>query len=574
MTTPVAPGPSDEGPGSVSARGFRLPRPSFSVWTLLALAVSVVVVLPVGTVLFSLTQDSHGDWAHLAQTRLPGYLANTAVLAVGVCALAAIIGTATAWLVTACEFPGRQVLSWALILPLAVPAYIAAYAYTDLFQFAGPVQTWLRATFDWGRNDYWFPDLRTRGGAIFILTATLYPYVYLAARTAFLEQSACTLEVARTLGRGPWRAFRSVALPLARPSIAAGTALVLMETLADFGAVEHCAVDTLATGVYHTWRSLENHTAAAQLASLLLGIVALAVCLEAIARHRARHHQLSTRFQAIRRKRLGPVAAALALVVCGLPVLAGFVGPAAIFVRMALTTGDARAAEIAVDHGKNSLMLATIAAVVAVILAVLVTYAHRLARGPVTAVAARVCSLGYALPGTVLGLGVLIPLVFLDHRINDLTQWLFNTRVGLVLTGTVFAVLLGYQTRFLGVALALLQSSFHRVRPSLDDAARTLGASRWRVVFRVHLPMIRASLLAAGLLVFVDVVKELPATLMLRPFNFDTLAVRTYQLASDERLDQAALSALLIIALGLIPVVVLATLITPRRLFRKDADPA
>lgn len=531
-----------------------------------------MVAVPVGTVLFSLTQDSQGEWAHLAQTRLPDYLFNTAVVAAGVCSLAAVTGTATAWLVTTCDFPGRRLLSWALILPLAVPAYIAAYAYTDLFQFAGPVQAWLRATFGWERGDYWFPDLRTRGGAIFILASTLYPYVYLAARTALLEQSACTLEVARTLGRGPWRAFTSVALPLARPSIAAGTALVLMETLADFGAVDHCAVDTLATGVYHTWRSLENHTAAAQLAALLLGLVALVVCVEAFARRRARHHHMSTRFQAIRRQRLGPVAAALALVFCLLPVFAGFVVPAGVFVHMALTTGDARAAEIAVDHGLNSFKLATIAAAVAVVFAVLVTYAHRLAKGPVTAVAARVASLGYALPGTVLGLGLLVPLTFIDHRLNEVTQRLFNSTPGLVLTGTVFAVLLGYQTRFLGVALALLQSAFQRVRPSLDDAARTLGASRRRLVLRVHLPMLRASVLAAALLVFVDVVKELPATLMLRPFNFDTLAVRTYQLASDERLDQAAFSALLIIALGLIPVLLLATLLAPRSRSATNGD--
>ncbi|WP_432797781.1 ABC transporter permease [Poriferisphaera sp. WC338] len=569
MTTsnsPTPPGVSTEKPGFVSTNSVgRFALPSFSAWTLLALAVSALVVVPIGTVLFSLTQDSQGEWAHLAATRLPGYLINTLIIAVGVCTCAAGIGTATAWLVTTCDFPCRRLFSWALILPLAVPAYIAAYAYADLLQFSGPLQTWLRATFEWNRDDYWFPDIRTRGGAIFILTATLYPYVYLAARTAFLEQSACTLEVARTLGRGPWRAFVSVALPLARPSIAAGTALVLMETLADFGAVEHCAVDTLATGVYHTWRSLENHVAAAQLASLLLGIVALAVCLEALARRRARHHQLSNRFKTIRRKRLGPISSALAMLLCGLPMLAGFMVPAGIFVYRAIMTGDARGAEIAISHGKNSLLLASIAAVVAVVFAVLVTYAHRLSKGRIAAIAARVTSLGYALPGTVLGLGVLIPLTFLDHRINDLTQWLFNTRPGLLLTGTAFAVMLGYQTRFLGVALAMLQSAFQRVRPSLDDAARTLGASRWRLVLLVHLPILRASVLAAGLLVFVDVVKELPVTLMLRPFNFDTLAVRTYQLASDERLDQAAFSALLIIALGLIPVALLATLLAPRR---------
>jgi len=557
------PGPSDDGPGHASVGGG-WPLRGVPVWTLLAVAASAVVAVPVLTVLYSLTQDSQGDWAHLAQTRLRGYLVSTAVVAGGVCLFAALIGTSMAWLVTTCDFPGRRVLSWALVLPLAVPGYLAAYAYTDLLQFAGPVQTHLRAAFGWGRDDYWFPDIRTHGGAIFILTATLYPYVYLAARTAFLEQSACTLEMARTLGRGPWRSFFSVALPLARPSIAAGTALVLMESLADFGAVDYCAVDTLATGVYHTWKALENPAAAGQLASLLLGLVAAAILLEMAARRRARHHHLSTRFCAHRRQKLRPIAAALALAVGVAPVLAGFVAPAGIFVRMAILRGDQRGLEIAWTHGQHSLLLAVIAAGVAVVLAVLIAYAHRLARGPVTAIATRVASMGYALPGTVLGLGVLIPLTFLDHRLNDLTQWLLGTRPGLVFTGTVFAVLLGYQTRFLGVALALVESSFKRVRPSLDDAARTLGASRRRLVLRVHLPMLRASVLAAGLLVFVDVVKELPATLMLRPFNFDTLAVRAYQLAKDERLEQAAFSALLIIAIGLVAVALLATLLAPR----------
>jgi iron(III) transport system permease protein len=541
-----------------------------SGWTVLCVAISLVVALPVLVVLYSLTQDSEGEWAHLASTRLPGYLFNTAVIAISVCAISAIVGTATAWLVTTCDFPGRRLLSWSLILPLAVPAYLAAYAYTDLFQFAGPVQTWLRDAFSLERGDYWFPDLRTRGGAIFILSATLYPYVYLAARTAFLEQSACSLEVARTLGRGPWRAFLSVALPLARPSIAAGTALVLMETLADFGAVDYCAVDTLATGVYHTWRSLENPTAAGQLASMLLGIVVLAVAIEAIARRRAKHHQLTTRHQRIKRQPLGIVGSIAAIAVCLLPIVAGFALPVGIFVHMAVATSDERAIDVAIEYGGNSLILASIACVVAVVLALLVAYAHRLSRGPVTAVAARLSGLGYALPGTVLGLGLLIPLTFLDRRFNDLTDALFGTKPGLIFTGTIVAVLLGYQTRFLGVALAMIESAFGRAKPSLDDAARTLGASRIRLILRVHLPMLRASILAAALLVFVDVVKELPATLMLRPFNFETLAVRTYQLASDERLEQASLSALLIVAIGLIPVIVLSLLLTDRR---RDAQP-
>ncbi|MEM9022042.1 MAG: iron ABC transporter permease [Planctomycetota bacterium] len=536
----------------------------FSAWRLLALLTAGIVALPVVTVLWSLTQDSQGDWQHLAQTRLGNYLRNTAIIALGVCGITATWGTLVAWLTTTCDFPGRRLFTWTLVLPLAVPAYLAAYAYTDLFQFAGPVQTWLRDTFSWQRDDYWFPDLRTTGGAIFILSVTLYPYVYLAARSAFLEQSAHAMEVARTLGKGPWRAWLRVALPLARPSIAAGTTLVLMETLADFGAVEHCAVDTLATGVYHTWRSLENPAAAGQLASLLLGIVLLAILIEGASRRRARHFQLSTTTKPHQRRKLGWAGAIGALTVCALPVLAGFVLPVGAFIDMAIRTGDARALEVAIDHGQRSLILASIASITAVVLAVILAYAHRLSRGPVTAFAARVAGLGYALPGTVLALGLLIPLTFLDHRLNKVADQLFGTKPGLVLTGTIFAVLLGYQTRFLAVALAMVRSAFDRVRPSMDDAAQTLGASSFRRVWRIHLPMLRASLLAGGLLVFVDVVKELPATLMLRPFNFETLAVRAYQLASLERLEQAALPALMIIALGLIPVLVLTVLLRDR----------
>jgi len=297
---------------------------------------------------------------------------------------------------------------------------------------------------------------------------------------------------------------------------------------------------------------------------VLLGFVFLAVVIESFARRRARYHQISSRVQPVRRQRMGPVAAALAVVLCVAPLLAGFVIPSGIFIHMALTTGDAQALVVVLEYGRNSLLLASIACVVAVTLALLVAYARRLDKGPATLAAARVAGLGYALPGTVLGLGLLIPLTFLDHRINDLTRWLFGTTVGLVLTGTIVAMVLGYQTRFMGVALSLVESALGRVKPSLDDAARTLGSGRLRIVWRVHLPILRVSIVAAALLVFVDVVKELPATLMLRPFNFETLAVRTYQLASDERLEQAAFSALLIILLGLIPVMVLTILLIPR----------
>ncbi|MEM8875161.1 MAG: iron ABC transporter permease [Planctomycetota bacterium] len=527
--------------------------------------ISLIVALPVLSVLLSLFAGFDENWSHLVETRLSSYLWQTFVLAVGVGIIALVTGTATAWLVTMCAFPGRAVLRWALLLPLAVPGYLAAYAYTDLLQFAGPVQTGLRETFDWGRRDYWFPPIRSVGGAIMILGFTLYPYVYLAARTAFAEQSGVALEVGRTLGRGPWRSFFRVALPLARPSIVAGLTLVVMETLADFGVADYCAVDTFATGVYRTWKGLESPTTAQQLSSVLLGFVALLVMLELLARRRAKFHQITHRQTHLRPYRLGLVRGLGALAVCLTPVVIGFGLPAGMFVHMAATTGDNRAWEVLTDHAPNTLLLAVIASLIAVVLALLVVYGRRLQQGPVTAVSKRLAGFGYAVPGTVIAVGLLVPLGWLDQRFNDLTRWLFGSTPGLILTGSIAAVVIGYQVRFLGVAIALIDGGLGRVRRGMDDAARALGAGGWRLLVRVHLPMLRASLAAALLLVFVDVAKELPATLMLRPFNFETLAVRVYQLASDERLEEASFGALAIIATGLVPVIVLSLLLDRRR---------
>jgi len=533
----------------------------WSVWPLLCIGISLLVATPTLAVLASVLEGADEQWAHLAATRLPRYLSNTAILAVSVCVIATAIGTSAAWLITTCQFPGRRVLRWALLLPLAVPGYLAAYAYTDLLQVSGSVQRWLRTSFRLDSGDYWFPEVRSLPGAIVILSMTLYPYVYLAARSAFMDHGSYVMEVGRTLGRGPWRSFFSLAIPLARPAIAAGGALVLMETLADFGAVEYCAVDTFATGVYHTWRSLESPTTAAQLSALLLSFVAIVVGIEAIARWRARFHQLAGPTRPVRRARLGPLASTGALALCGLPVLVGFVGPAAIFARMALARGDARAREVAIQFGGNTLTVAAVASLIAVTLAVLIAFGRRRSHDPITRMASRLAASGYALPGTVLAVGLLAPLSWLDHRLNDLTLALFDWQPGLILTGSTAAIIIGYQTRFLGVALGMIQAGFKQISPTMDDAARSLGASGTKLLWRVHLPLLRTSLLAAALLVFVDVAKELPATLMLRPFNFDTLAVRVYQLANDERLAEASFGALMIIAVALLPVMVLSIMI-------------
>ncbi len=537
-------------------------------WTTAAVAlVTAVVATPLIVVVAHVGADSGGLWPHLASTVLPKYIHNTVWLALGVAALTSLFGVATAWAVTLCRFPGQRWFRWALLLPLAIPTYLGAYAYTDLLQFSGPLQSALREAFGWSRGDYWFPQVRSLEGAIVILSLGLFPYVYLATRTAFLEQSVCVLEVGRTLGLGPWQSFFRIALPLARPSIFAGLSLVLMETLAEFGAVQYCAVDTFATGIYRTFTLPNSHalTAAAQLSACLLLLIGLLIAAEAYARRSVRFHHTSSRHRQLPTWQLSGTRAVLAFCTCALPVLCGFVVPMGIFLLKTLRGGDTRAAEMFLTLGRNSFVLGAIASVTAVVLALLVAFGRRWHDHPLNRFMARLAGIGYAIPGAVIAIGVLIPMTWVDLQLQPLVRWLFDSRSGFLLSGTLVAMLYGYQTRFLAVSLSLLQAGLTRLRPSLDDAARSLGASPLSMLRRVHLPMLRGTLLAAALLVFVDVVKELPATLILRPFGFDTLAVRVYQLASDERLDEASSGALAIILIGLLPVVVLSRMLDRSR---------
>lgn len=537
--------------------------------------VTVLVATPIVVVVARIGADTGGLWSHLASTVLPRYVRNTLWLGLGVALITTVLGVGTAWLVTLCRFPGRRTLRWALLLPLAIPTYLGAYAYTDLLQFAGPVQTGLRDLFGWTAQDYFFPNVRSLGGAIVILSLALYPYVFLAARTAFLEQSVCVLEVSRTLGLGPWASFFRVALPLARPSIIAGLALVCMETLAEFGAVEYCAVDTFATGIYRTFTLPDRHalTAAAQLSACLLLLVALLLAVEGAARRAARFHHTSVRYRELPSWRLGGVRGGLAAGACALPVLLGFVVPTALFAVKTWRVGDARARETFLEIGRNSLVLGAISAVLAVGLAMMVAFGGRLEPSAASRLMARVAGIGYAIPGAVIAIGLLIALASLDLHLVRVARSYFGLEIGLLLSGTAVALLYGYQSRFLAVSLHFLQASLTRVRPSVDDAARTLGAAPARMLARVHVPMLRGTLLAAGLLVFVDVIKELPATLILRPFGLDTLAVRVYRLASDERLDEASAGALAIILVGLVPMIVLSRMLDRSRPGVASAEP-
>lgn len=540
-------------------------RTVFSGWTLATLVIAALVALPVMVVASRVFVPTNGVWDHLVQTVLWEYLGNTVRLVVLVGLGTAVIGVGTAWLVTMCRFPGSRVLEWALLLPMAVPAYVMAYTYTDLLQFVGPIQTGLRALFHWTRRDYWFPDIRTVEGAAAMLTLVLYPYVYLLSRAAFLEQSVCVLEVSRTLGRGPWRSFFTVALPLARPGIVAGLALVMMEVLADFGTVQYFAVNTFTTGIYRTWFAMGEPTAAAQLAAVLMLFVLVLILMERWSRKQAKFHHTTTRYRRLPAQPLTGWKAAAALTACVLPLVLGFVVPGGILLEMALRTGDERLGRTFIDIATNSFTLAAIASAMAVTLAVLLAYGQRLQPTPLLKGAVRVAAMGYAIPGSVIAVGVLIPFTHLDNAIDQFLRATIGVSSGLLLSGTIAAVLFAYMVRFLAVSFNTIEASLGKIRPTMDHAARVLGSTPGRTLVRVHAPIMTGSLLTAALLVFVDVMKELPATMIVRPFNFDTLAVRAYQMASDERLAEAATASLAIVAVGIVPVILLSRSIRKSR---------
>jgi iron(III) transport system permease protein len=479
--------------------------------------------------------------------------------------LAGLIGVGAAWLVTHFEFPLRRSLEWALVLPLAMPAYVMAYAYTDALQFAGPVQGWLRATMGWTRADYWFPEVRSLGGAVVMFAFVLYPYVFMLARAAFLERGAALLEAGMSLGLSPWQGFRRISLPMARPAIAAGVALALMETLADYGTVSYFAVQTFTTGIYRAWFSLGDRVAAAQLAMCLLGFVVLVLALERQSRGAARFHGPGLRSKPSRGLPLTGWAAFASVAACVLPVLIGFVVPAGLLLHLALTDGDAQFGMRFFTLAGNSVMVSGLTATLAVSLAVLVAYARRLDPRPLTRGAHWAVELGYALPGSVIAVGLLIPVARAD---NLLAQWLLSTfgwHTGLIFTGTIAALVFACLVRFMTSALQTVDSALHRVTPHMDDASRSLGLTPAQSLRRVHLPLLRRGLLTAGLLVFIDVMKELPATLVMRPFNFDTLATQAYTLATDERLAEASTATLAIVAVGLLPLFVLCRQIARER---------
>jgi iron(III) transport system permease protein len=534
-------------------------------WTLLVIGAALLLALPVLTVFVTALHSSGAVWRHLADTVLSDYIVHSVLLMLGVGIGALLIGVPAAWLTSVCEFPGRRLFEWALLLPMAIPAYIIAYTYTGLLDFAGPLQTGLRETFGWTRQDYWFPEVRSLSGAVVMLALVLYPYVYLLARAAFLDQSAAVLEVSRTLGAGPWRRFFRVSLPMARPALIAGVSLVQMEALADYGTVQYFGVSTLTTGIFRVWFGMGDSTAAAQLAGLLLLFVFALLALERLSRRQARFHHTGSRNQRPLRLALHGSWRRWAVVACLIPLLFGFLIPAGQLTIWALRTTPQMMNERFLHLLANSLLLALGAAGFILLLAVLLSYGQRLRSSVWVRVAVRSAGLGYAVPGTVIAIGVMLPLAAIDHSMDGWARQWFGFSTGLLLSGTLTALVFAYSARFLPVALHSVEAGLTRIRPNMDAAARSLGATPHAVLWRVHMPMLRGSLLTALLLVFVDVIKELPATLVLRPFNFNTLAVRAYELASDERLADSASFALAIVLAGIGPVILLSRAISQAR---------
>ncbi|MGG2298945.1 ABC transporter permease [Aeromonas veronii] len=525
-------------------------------WITGSSATALLLGLPVIALLFSAFSAEGELFRHLADTVLLDYLGNTLGLVVGVVLLSLLFGVPTAWLVAMCQVPGRRALQWALMLPMAMPSYIVAYVYTDLLDYSGPLQAGLRALFGWNSPaDYWFPAIRSLGGAAWVLALVLFPYVYLLTRASFLEQSVSLIHSSRLLGCTPWQSFRRLSLPLARPAIMVAVSLVAMETLADFATVHFFAINTLTTAVYDTWLGYGSLATAAKLSCLMLLVVVLLIALERRSRSRQQVFQKSMGHEQPLRYPLKGMSRALATFWCWGLVLAGFGLPFVILLDYGVRYFELSWTPEFVRFAGNSLAISALTALLAMGIALLLGFFRRLDGGIKSLLPLRIAAMGYAMPGTVLAIGVLVPLTALDFAINDLAEWLGRQGPGLLLTGTITAIVFGYLVRFVAIAIGSVESSMGKISPSLDMAARSLGQGDGGMLRRVHLPLVRRGLFAGAMLVFIESMKELPAALLLRPFNFDTLATHVYQFVSDEMLERGALGAIVIVLVGLLPLI-------------------
>lgn len=561
MTQAVAveetPTPSPLMPGRTSRR-----------WVISALLTTAIVALPVLAVAYLAFFPDENVWPHLIETTLPRYVRTTLWLMIGVSILTLAIGLSTAWTVTMCEFPGRRFFEWALLLPFAVPAYVIAYVYTDLLQYTGPLQSTLREWFGWqSARDYWFPEIRSLGGAVMMLGLVLYPYVYLLSRAAFLEQSPSLFSVSRSLGHSAISTFFRVVLPIARPAIAVGLSLVLMETLNDFGTVDYFAVQTLTAGVFDTWMNMGNIGGAAQIAMVMLSFVVILVTLERYSRRRQRQYAARDNREPIQRFTMSRPRQWVCILVCAAPIVMGFLVPALVLGDYAVRHfSDSWTADF-VRNTFNSLFLSASAAFATLVIGLTLAYSRRLHDTPGMRILMRLSSLGYAMPGAVLAVGVIIPLAAFDNQVDALMRDWFGFSTGLLLSGTAFAMVFAYTVRFLAVSAGSIESGLQKITPSMDMASRSLGRTTYGTLMQVHLPMLKGTMLTAALVVFVDCMKELPATLILRPFNFDTLATYVYQFASDEMLARSALPALVIVLAGIIPIILMSRSIGSARTY-------
>ena len=527
-------------------------------WLISAVLTTAIVALPVLSVIFLALFPDENIWPHLIETTLPRYLTTTIKLMIGVGALTLLIGLATAWAVTMCEFPGRKFFEWALLLPFAVPAYVIAYVYTSLLDYAGPVQRGLREWFSWqNASDYWFPEIRSLEGAILMIGLVLYPYVYLLGRAAFLEQSPSLFAVSRSLGHSALSTFFRVVLPIARPAIAVGLSLVLMETLNDFGTVDFFAVQTLTRGLFDTWMNLGNLGGAAQIATTMLIFVVILVTLERYSRRRQQQYAARDNRDPIHRFTMSFPRQMICVVVCAVPLVFGFIIPGATLGYYAWEYFDVSWNPDFIQNTFNSLFLSSAAALTTLIIGVTLAYSRRLHNTRGMQILMRLSSLGYAMPGAVLAVGVIVPLAGFDNWLDSLMRDYLGVSTGLLLSGTAFALIFAYTVRFLAVSAGSVESALQKITPSMDMASRSLGHTPGKTLINVHLPMLRGTLVTAALVVFVDCMKELPATLILRPFNYETLATYVYQFASDEQLYHSALPALIIVVAGIIPIILM-----------------
>lgn len=541
-------------------------------WGIGTLCVVFVALLPLVSIIGLAFFPTENIWPHLISTSLPRYLLNTFVLMTGVGVSVFLTGVTTAWLISTYSFPGHKYFEWMLLLPLAVPAYVIAYLYTDLLEFAGPVQSMLREIFGWELvRDYWFPNIRSMGGAIMLMGLVLYPYVYLMARSSFLEQSPHLLDVCRLMGRSRFNTFMFVSLPIARPGIAIGIALALMETLNDFGTVDFFAVHTLTAGLFDVWLNMNNLGGAAQIALVMLTFVLILFALEHVGRSRIRFYQSTGRFSRREHIPLHGASKWIAFAICFLPVLAGFLVPCAMLINYGIKYFEHSWTQQFREYAFNSFFVSVIAALSCAVISVFVAWSRRISTQPWFASLSKLASLGYAIPGAVLAVGIVIPLATFDNSIDGFFRSYFGFSTGLLLSGTTFALILTYIIRFLAISTGSVESSFSKISESIDMVARTLGHPPLRTLRLFHIPLIKSGILTAMLIVFVDCMKELPATLLLRPFNFETLATHVYLFASEEMIERSALSALMIILTGLIPVVVLSKTISYSQVLNRKA---